>query len=450
MTPLDRPNNGSAIRARRAHPPLPGQAKLFDVRAAARVTGPLKAAGFGDGYELLARAEALAARILRTNAVPVSIDGLPGDRQVLKAGKGHFDALWARDASFAAMGALERGQYQVVHDSLDALLSKQREDGLVPRRIGRGSNAWAMIMAPIQALLELKAPEGSHFDTVEFKSGLGRATVDANALVIWLAAEYVAKSGDRAFLERHHGHLERALNWLNARSHNGLLVQGPYEDWKDLTKRSGPVLYTNVLYCQATKSLGDLAQTRGDAASAARHWAAAAALKQRINETFWDEAAGSYRDMPELELFSGDGNFLAIYTGLADRPRALSILDRADATLRTSWGWYAGVDRPYPTRLVPLHLSLFGMKGSGDDTMTMSLMTSFYAMAAIKVGETGRARRALEAVAKISLQDGTFEEVHEQLEPTPVKRRFYRSEQDFSWSAGLYLRALAELRRAGS
>ena len=91
---------------------------------------------------------------------------------------------------------------------------------------------------------------------------------------------------------------------------------------------------------------------------------------------------------------------------------------------------------------------LLGMRGYSDNTFVYPWNTCLYAMAACAAGEFPRARAALEAVAGCALRDGTFEECYEADRPEPVVRRFYRSERDFAWAAGLYLRALWELERA--
>jgi glycogen debranching enzyme len=391
--------------------------------------------------DAIRRAGPIAEAIVRGNTKAVTIRALTGERQIIQAGRNHFDALWARDACFASLGALAIGHHAPVRDSLDVLLALARRDGLLPRRVGRGHNAWGIVKAG----LGLAGPAQGPFDTAEYKSGLGRQVIDTNALVVWLVAEYVAASGDTAFAARRWGTLERAIGWLEARMLDGLIVQGPYEDWKDLTKRTGRVLYTNVLGYRALDAMAGLASRLGDREGERRYAERADALARRIDAAFWDEARGYYRDTDTWDAFSADGNFLAIDAGLAGAARAVRILDLADARLRKPWGWYAGVDRPYPDRMVPAYLALFGMKGYGDDTMDMSLVTSLYATAAARAGQPARAERALAAVARTTLADGTFEEVYETDAPTPVRRRFYRSEADFPGSAGMFLHARAAL-----
>lgn len=358
--------------------------------------------GLGEG-----RRQALAT--LEKNLHRVQYPNVEGPRWTLDAGRNHFAALWTRDSSFAALGLLAEGRTEPVRDCLDAVLSNFREDGLAPRRLGAGAN----FFQTFPALFGIHPKRSDTYDFVDFNKGLGKAPIDPNSLVVWLSAEYVRTSKDTAFLTRHLATLERAVEWLDARAVGGLLHQGPYEDWRDLTGREGATLYGNVLYWKSLTSLAEVEALAGRPAEAQRRSAQAHALATTIRDTFWDEDKGYFRDQVGSELFGGDGNFLAGVTGLATPAETRSILTAADKLLLRGNGLYASTDKPYPAKEVPWYLSLGGIRGYGDGTLVWPWMTSLYALAAAKAGDTTRAQRALSAVAKAQVRDGTFAEIYD-------------------------------------
>ncbi|MEW5738676.1 MAG: amylo-alpha-1,6-glucosidase [Myxococcota bacterium] len=410
--------------------------RTFAPRRPAPVDGFTGVDGLGE-----ARRKALAT--LEKNLHRVSYPNVSGARWTLDAGKNHFAALWTRDSSFPALGLLAEGRTEPVRDYLDALLANMRKDGLAPRRLGAGAN----FFQTFPALFGIHPKRSDTYDFVDFNKGLGKAPVDPNALLVWLSAEYVHTSKDTAFLRAHLATLERAVKYLDKRTKDGLLHQGPYEDWRDLTGREGATLYGNVLYWKAVSSLAELEAKAGRPAEAQRRTAQADALAKKIQKTFWDEEKGYFHDQVGLDVFGGDGNFLAGLTGLATPTQTRSLLAAADRLLLRGNGLYASTDKPYPAKDVPWYLSLAGIRGYGDGTLVWPWMTSLYALAAAKAGDTTRAQRALSAVAQASHRDGTFAEIYDE-RGQGVRRGVYKSEVDFSWSAGLYLAGLKALREA--
>ncbi|MDB5101634.1 MAG: hypothetical protein JWM80_6055 [Cyanobacteria bacterium RYN_339] len=381
----------------------------------------------------VASAADLARRTLRTNTHPVKVNAAPRDRNVVFAGGGHFGSLWARDGMYACLGLLAAGELPTVHDTLTALLDNQRADGLLPRRIGNGSNALGIIRSAIG----LAPQAGNEMKSVDF----AKLSVDANALVIWVAADYAAKAQDRAFTASYLPALERAEAWLFARMEGGLLKQDAYCDWKDMNARGGKVLYSNALYYKALKSLAALEL---DPTRAATYETRAEALATHIQAAFWDPTAGHFRDTLELNQFSPDGDLFAVLVGLTTPAQREAVFARCDALL-TLRPLLPALDGDYPAAMIPLQMKLAGLSDY-HDRFEWPWLTSLYAWAAAGAGETARARTALARVGTYALRDGTFEEIYEGAEPKPVKRALYASEIDFSWSAGMFLAADAANR----
>ena len=403
------------------------------------------------------RAGSLAARILRGNTRRVRVVHAKEDRTLLLASTGHFAAAWTRDAMFASLGALSRGDTLPVRDTLQSLIDAQSADGQLPRRIGATRNSTAVTM---NSLFGVKPNPKKPFRVVEYKSGLGHEVIDSNTLVIWLAAEYAAKSGDREFVRKNLGALESAMRWLDARGDGGLLDQAAYGDWKDTIARRGKVLYSNALYYRAALGMAELSALAGRAGDSARYSAQADSIRADIQKVFWRPGKGRFRDTDELEHFSADGNFLAVYFGIARGAQAEQIIERAEAHLRRPSGLYALIDRAYPASMIPVGARLIGLGGYGNTAM-MTWNTSLFAMAAARAGRVGAAEKALAAVAHLAERDGTFSEYYEErgsaegaedvrANTVPLQRRFYRSEENFSWSAGMFLRAAEDVANARS
>jgi glycogen debranching enzyme len=327
---------------------------------------------------------------------------------------------------YACLGLLATNELPTVHDTLTALLDNQRADGLVPRRIGNGSNALGIIRSAIG----LPPQAGSEMKSVDF----AKQSIDANALVIWVAADYAAKARDTAFTAKYLPALRRAEAWLAGHLDGGLLKQDPYCDWKDMNARGGKVLYSNALYYKALLAMAAL-----DPEQAAIYTTRAEALAGQIQAAFWDPTQGHFRDTLELTQFSPDGDLFACLVGLATPAQREAVFARCDALL-TLRPLLPALDGDYPASMIPLQLKLAGLQDY-HDRFEWPWLTSLYAWAAAAAGDQPRARRALDRVATYALRDGTFEEIYEGDEPRAVKRSLYSSETDFSWSAGLFLAA---------
>ncbi|MFN8578466.1 MAG: hypothetical protein U0354_16675 [Candidatus Sericytochromatia bacterium] len=384
--------------------------------------------------DTLEQAKNLAQNALKKNYRKVKIGQDPLERTVIQAGSTHFNALWARDASYASLGALTLGDYVPVRDNLESLLNYQREDGLIPRRIGAGNNALGII----KAALGIESKPTDNYKAVDF----AKPSADTNSLVAWIADMYIEKSKDNQFLDKYYARLNKGMDWLQKQESNGLIVQKAYSDWKDMTGREGKVMYTNIIYYKGLLSMVNLAKLKNDTIKAQAYQLRADSLLTKINSEFWDESLGFYKDTDKLDIFSPDSNCWAVYFGVADTNKANKIFIKMDSMIKDR-AFAAGADKPYPSSMVPKMLYLFGMQGYAD-TFSWPWVTSVYSLAATKVSNKARANSALINVAKMALRDGTFYEIYEPKngDMIPVVRKFYKAEKDFSWSAGLYVYAL--------
>lgn len=440
------------VSSRRLHSPIL-QPTARSVTPVANLSAPMPSSpvdrvhlgATGAPRRLLDQAGALARSTLEGNMWKVRIKDDPRDRTVILAGLGKFDALWTRDAMYASMGALAIGHHQAVRETLMTLLDHQFADGLIPRRIGKDSTEWNAVLNAIG----IHRPRQSHFDTVDRGNAsfwTGSADLippDSNMLVVQMVAEYVKKTGDRAFLATYYPKLEKAMAWLATQVEDGLITQVPFSDWKDTANRGRVTMYNQVLYFRALRSMAELAGRQGDRAGAAHYRAQAEALAGRIRAFFWDEQNGFFKDSESAPGFSPDGNLLAVAYGLTTPTETSRIFSHIDELLRQR-SLLPATEIPYPPEKIPLVLRLFGMQHY-HDSQAWPWQESLYAIAAARVGDKARAERALASAAALAVRDRGFFEVYEGEPPQPVHKLFYKSEPNFSWSAGLFLRAKAEL-----
>lgn len=402
-------------------------ARQGDTAAAASAAGDLKAA------------RSMAIATLRANTHEVTVPRPQAKvhprRQVLYAGGGHFGALWTRDGMYGALGLLAAGEHAVVRDCLATILEAQRPDGQLPRRVGAGSNALGIV----RAALGLAPKQDDNFDYADF----AKPSVDANALVIWLSAEYVAATDDADFVAARFAALDRAAGWLQAKVQGGLLTQGTYADWKDMNARGGQVMYSNALYYKSLKSMAQLAAKAGDAERQAAYELRARELAARIREAFWDAGRGHFKDTTTLLDFSPEGDLFAVLFGIATPAQAQASLRKAEALLELR-PLLPALDGDYPASMIPVQVKLAGLEDYHDRFM-WPWLTDLHAWTLASVGQKGKATRALARAGKLALRDGTFHEIYEGAEPVAVKRKFYHSEPAFSWHAGLFVRAAREI-----
>ncbi|MBI2263963.1 MAG: hypothetical protein HYU64_02125 [Armatimonadetes bacterium] len=403
----------------------------------------------------LLRSRSLALEILDHNVRDVTVGDEQTHRKILQAGQHKFTDLWLRDSSFAGLGilCLEGGSSAnsaVVRDCLETILSKQRADGLLPRRVGGGSNRTGVIMAA----LGIPRKPAEHLNTWDFENAQHTTPIDSNPLIIWLSAEYVKATGDQTFLTKNFPRILKAAQWLATQEKDGLLEQAPFADWKDVVARGGKVLYTNALYYNALTSLSEMAKMMGPKGHAFSDslLAKAQSVKSQIQRVFWDPARGHFKDTEKLSDFSPDGNLLAVLFGIADPNQTRLVLGKAEKLLEKSRLPLSALDGKYPDSMKPFQLRLGQIPGYHDEYI-WPWLGSLYALATTETWKrTGkkdvslllRSLETLNAVGRISVRDRDFQEIFEGKDAIPVRRLLYKTEKGFSWSAGLYLKALTE------
>ena len=333
-----------------------------------------------------------AVEVLRQNVTPLGF----------KASAELNDAVWARDAGVAVLGALLTGRDDLKEASrrtLEALAEAQSELGQIPN----------------------------------WRDATGRRNyyaTDATAWWVIAVARLGSDAGEDGLSAGLLPSVQRALTWLRyqAIDASGLLHSPPAADWMDSSlQRWGKVFYVNVLYCAALQAAGVL---RG---SGATYAADLERVRRSLNGLFWPEEGideewlsgwgkrfyeeqvdpqrEHYLNFLTFEAYDTRcdvlANCLAILWDLADGAKAARILDYVASrrlaapypvrvldppafTADRSWNPKTDLDRPAHWRNPP-----FGFHNAG----VWPWVGGFYVAALVKAGRHGEAEAALERLA---------------------------------------------------
>jgi glycogen debranching enzyme len=353
------------------------------------------------------------------------------------AGKKHFSDLWLRDSCYAAMGALSVGDTGVVKASLETMLKHQSKTGQIPLRVGQ---KWFMLK---YLGFDAKTPQARFKEDKEIS-----IPTDSNSLFTITVAEYATISQDKAFVVQYWDRIKKAVLWNLSQDHNHdlLIEEGPYSGWADSLKKTGAVLYTNVLFLHALRRFAELCRWIENRAEADHFEYLFLCAQKKFNELFWN---GDYfidwisPQGNRVSHFSTDGNVLAIIYGIATEEQSQSIQNyitkyRLDQEFSTQT-----VHPPYPKAHVytPFHLIRLSDYHNGLQWLWVGCAD---AVSKWMIGKKEEAISLLGRIAeKIVEHDGVFE-VYEG--GKPVRRLFYKSEHWFSWSAGLFVWACHRLK----
>lgn len=167
------------------------------------------------------------------------------------AGQNQFLTLWTRDFCHAVRGLVAIGESDVAKNHLSYLLKNLREDGLVPRvvdnRVVQFRVAWQSFrkLCPVLPKLSFKEPL-----IPQYTDEHGSNAFDSNVLLI-LAVLLL----DDEFFNAHEGELKKVWNWYDDKFQDGLILQTPFADWQDTTKREGNTFLLNLFYYLAAERL---------------------------------------------------------------------------------------------------------------------------------------------------------------------------------------------------
>jgi sucrose-6-phosphatase len=231
--------------------------------------------GRANNETLFATARRQAVELLRANASRHGFVASSDDRDV------NYHAVWGRDGSICAIGALQSGEREVEEAGRRTLLS------LAAHQAGNGQ-------IPSYLLLD----ENDQISQVVY-GGLGGVTsIDSNLWFLIAAWFAVEKAGLAEFAsDRLRAVYAKTLSHLQSIDSDncGLLEIPAAGDWSDILDRSYHILYDEVLWYRALICSGRLFSESGDRQRASHLLDDAKRVKQRLNDEFWWEPAAIQR-----------------------------------------------------------------------------------------------------------------------------------------------------------
>ncbi|NBV83903.1 hypothetical protein EBR57_07280 [bacterium] len=350
------------------------------------------------------------------------------------AGKKHFSDLWARDFCFAGLGALGLGDYDTVKQGLETLLSFIQADGQIPLRVGQ-KHFLLKYMG-----IDAKIPQARYIDDKGHS-----VAVDNNSLFVILTHRYVTTTSDTEFLIRHYDAIKKAVLWnfTQDSDYDSLMEEGYFAGWADSLKKEGKVLYTNVLHYQAVRAFSELSKgiNPDDHLEFNQR---ADEIADRIQAVFWegsyfiDWVTASHRQ----STFSSDGNVLAIIFGIASPNQSRSIQTFIQSNQLTS-GFSTSTRYPqYRTRHIYWPFLLINMADyhNGMEWLWVGCAD------VVSKWHSGHHAESVALITQIAHKiiefGGVYEVYHK---GAPVRRLFYKSEEWFAWSSGMFVWACHEL-----
>jgi glycogen debranching enzyme len=272
---------------------------------------------------------------------------LPGERYIA-AGVPWYDTLFGRDSIITALQMLPI-RPRIARDALSVLARLQATE-TDDRRDAE----------PGKILHELRTGEMAAMGEIPHTPYYG--SVDATPLWLVLLGEYERWTGDMDLVDRLWPAAIAALGWIDRaadasgflayhrRSGGGLHNQGWKDSadairWADGRLAEGPISLVEVqgYVYQARLAVAQLARRRGDTTLAERQEAAATALRQRFEERFWLNDAGTYAvaldgdGSPVDAVTSNPGH--ALWSGIASPERAARVAESLlGPDLFSGWG----------------------------------------------------------------------------------------------------------------
>jgi hypothetical protein len=207
----------------------------------------------------------------------------------------------------------------------------------------------------LDGLLAYGMPGYVAFDVPGSMPGKDPSYLDTYPSLIIAATDYVAGSGDRAWLIRRYSGLRDWADKVLAMDRNGNgLIEYPYSgnsyswsgkaekrpaNWWDTIGFGHEDAYSNALAYRALCGMEELAAKAGAADDAARYRAAADRLKAAYYKTFYNPATGILAGWKSADGQLHDYYFLyvngaAIHYGLVPKDKANAIMDRLLAKMK--------------------------------------------------------------------------------------------------------------------
>lgn len=382
----------------------------------------------------------------------------------LTAGAHQFNCLWTRDFCLSSRGLFRLGEFQVVYDQLELIISKlEIGDGfaLVPKVMD--SSSFVRQFRAVSPIINkcFGISQNVPLDEplrAEYEDERGSVAVDSNMLVLLTAHDYFVLAGAGNWWKRRLKdlvHIYKYYDQKHIKDGDGLIVQPPFSDWQDSVRRAGKTFYTNLLYYLVSERLARFPEF-GIAPENLDQ------LRSAIEDRFFDKDLGIYRSIVASEAtrgqatvypqFSLDANLLAIDLGYFDNDPDPNRLKNLYASIKKSCLWRGRADLPgsatcpdYPRDWIYWIVRVV-LLSHYHDQMYWSWLIALSAKIAWKMNDYGEASRIIDQLVGLAERDQSIVEIYS---PTPDLVPFsswlYDAERPFSWGAAFVIDLIGEI-----
>ncbi|HSU51316.1 MAG TPA: amylo-alpha-1,6-glucosidase [Segetibacter sp.] len=266
------------------------------------------------------------------------------------AGVPWFNTVFGRDGIITAMEILWLAP-EVSKDVLRFLANEQATE------VNAENDA-----EPGKIIHEMRFGEMANTGEVPFKHYYG--TIDATPLFLMLAGMYYKQTNDLKTIKTIWSNIKAAINWIDQygdldgdgfveyknNSEKGLTNQGWKDSYDSVMYADGELCEGPIALCEvqgyvyaAKKHVSVMAKALGEEKYANELEAAANALKEKFNKSFWDDDLGAYAlaldgyKKPCKVLASNAGHCL--FTGIAKKEHAKKLAERLTGKeMFSGWG----------------------------------------------------------------------------------------------------------------
>ena len=359
----------------------------------------------------------------------------------LVAGQNQFLTLWTRDFCHACRGLFALKELEVIKSHLGFLLENLNPQGLVPRVIDNQLVQFRVAYQslrknlPILPKLAIKEPL-----IPQYRDEHGSFAIDSNLLVLMVALE-LKNRGEESWWLKHEESLKRVYQWYQP-DERGLIRQGAFADWQDSANRSGYCFLTNLFFYLVSSRLQNLAiDVSVDLP----------ALKQTLQEMFFDSNSGLYKTHAELSVISLEGNLFALeaseFLDLSQKSQLWKRL-QSHPLMQLDQGHLGRCSYPdYDKGQIAWHVRLAQLERYHGG-LAWSWLMGLGLKVAIEQDDAVVVTRMLTKIHSLLIRDREVVEVYDPQDMwQPWESWLMSSERPFSWGAGYLVEALKHLKQ---
>ena len=351
----------------------------------------------------------------------------------------HFNDIWARDSLFASFWALEIWDSFIVKNNLETLISCVSEEWQVCLRY------WSTTFFQVLKFFGLNFWNNK---SIYRQDKWNNFSQDQNSLFIILLNKYLEDTWDLEFFKTNKNIIKKIYDWNESQLKWDFIYWWNYSSWKDSLKAPWYNLINNIFYIESIKSYSSIISILKEDNSFYKDYYEF--KKRRFLKLFWNKEKWYFNEWvyndKSYDYFSMDWNIYAIFFWLTNDFKTKSILNFiSEHKNNLLYPFWAKTNYPdYTFSHICRRYNLFSMHDYHNNSLHWLWIGALFGIVLYKSWKIDIAYEELEKIAKaINKYDGVYE-VYEK-DWKPLKRFFYKSEENFAWSSSFFILACKSL-----